>query len=454
MLVSARRFVLAGLTSLALVGVVAPLAQAQVRRGGIVFGGGPILPPINTNPRINASPQFMTLNQYAYNTAVLGRAFSTIPPYALGYNPYPQSVNFGPNFGPNFGGYNPYLYNPYASGFGYGSSLSTGAYGVGGAYGGGAYGVGSGTLSTDPTGGAYTNPYVPYADPYGGALRGAADVITANGRYLNQVQDARLRMVQADMAKLDLRKRIFDEARYERNEFMRTNSPEAVRLAEKEAALNRARRDPPLTEIWSGKSLNDLYLQLAAQQAKGIRSPNNVPLDEETLKHVNLTSGAGGSTALLRKDVDKLQWPLPLMGKQFEKDRADFTRRLTLAINELKEYKAVPVGTRNNLSESLEGLKKTLNDNVGDMSPSQFIEAKRFLNSLEDAFKALQDPNAITNLEKRWVAQGKTVADLVKYMTDNGVRFAPAVRGDEEAYRTLHYAMVAYDAGMAQVAQK
>ena len=46
----------------------------------------------------------MTLNQAAYNTAVMGRALSTIPPYALGYNPYPQIVNYGPMYT----GYNPY----------------------------------------------------------------------------------------------------------------------------------------------------------------------------------------------------------------------------------------------------------------------------------------------------------------------------------------------------------
>jgi hypothetical protein len=44
----------------------------------------------------------MTINQYAYNTAVLGRAYSTWPPYAFGYNPYPSPViNYGPLY-PNY----------------------------------------------------------------------------------------------------------------------------------------------------------------------------------------------------------------------------------------------------------------------------------------------------------------------------------------------------------------
>src|SRR5436309_2899706 len=72
---------------------VALIAWATMTAG--VFGqarpaypiGLPYNPPaiINTNPYIAPG---VRLQQYAYNTAVLARAYSTIPPYALGYNPY------------------------------------------------------------------------------------------------------------------------------------------------------------------------------------------------------------------------------------------------------------------------------------------------------------------------------------------------------------------------------
>ena len=47
---------------------------------------------INRNPYIAPG---LTLGQYAYNLSVLGNAYSRIPPYALGYNPYPP-VYYGP----------------------------------------------------------------------------------------------------------------------------------------------------------------------------------------------------------------------------------------------------------------------------------------------------------------------------------------------------------------------
>jgi hypothetical protein len=67
-------------------------------------------PPINPNPVIAPG---LTLQQYAYNTAVIGRALSNVPPYALGYNPYPAVVNYGPvyrNYGNAYA--HPYLAVP------------------------------------------------------------------------------------------------------------------------------------------------------------------------------------------------------------------------------------------------------------------------------------------------------------------------------------------------------
>src|SRR5205085_231847 len=111
-----------------------------------------------------------------------GQAMSNIPPYYLGYNPYPQAINYGPSFPTitpyggstlsTVGAYNPYMggaslaTNPYLGG----STLSTAAYGGSPGYGGGYGGYGGG----------YLDPYLSASNPYNGYLRGAADVTTAN----------------------------------------------------------------------------------------------------------------------------------------------------------------------------------------------------------------------------------------------------------------------------------
>ena len=106
----------------------------------------PTPPVVPVNPNFQVAPG-LSLNQAAFNTAVIGRAVSNIPPYALGYNPYgTSSIGTGIGTG-SVGGYPLPLYGS-GYGSGYGSTLSTT-----GGYGGAAGYPSSATLSTNPSGG-------------------------------------------------------------------------------------------------------------------------------------------------------------------------------------------------------------------------------------------------------------------------------------------------------------
>jgi hypothetical protein len=91
--------------------VMATPSQAQYYRGAGYRG-----PVVMTNYGSLPNPNWyvapgLRINQAAYNIRVLGNAYSSVPPYALGYNPYPQVVNYGPVY-PNFNTINPYV-RPY-----------------------------------------------------------------------------------------------------------------------------------------------------------------------------------------------------------------------------------------------------------------------------------------------------------------------------------------------------
>jgi hypothetical protein len=122
------------------------------------------------------------------------------------------------------------------------------------------------------------------------------------------------------------------------------------------------------------------------------------------------------------------------------------------AVNVAKFGNAVDPGKLKDMKAELGRLNATLHNDINDMSPSQYIEAKRYLNLLDDAIRALEDPKVGNYFNQNWVAKGKNVAELVKYMTDKGLRFAPAVPGDADAYRSLYHALHAFDAGMPTVA--
>jgi hypothetical protein len=382
----------------------------------------------------------MQLNQFAFNVAMLGRAYSQIPPYLFGYNPYPS---------PTLSGYGAGAYNPYTSG--YGASLY-----------GNPYGMGTTTLSTNPYqmesagqspyGGGYSNssssnPYTSsYADPYSGYLHGIADVISSTGNFNATMQKARLSNEEAKRSQIDTRRKILDEARYER---MQQPTAEDLRQKDLEAAYNRARRDPPATEIWSGRSLNDLLRHLVVLQKKGLNGPT-VPLDENTLEHLNLKVAGGTGNVGLLKGYGSLDWPAALQDAKFAEDRKRFAGQLTNAVEQVKLGNRIEPGQLKDMKAALERLSYTLDKSAAELSPTTYIEALRCLNLLGDALKALEDRKVSDLVNSAWVGKVQNVAMLVQYLGDNGLEIAPAVGSrDEAAYRAMHHALAAFDSGIA-----
>jgi hypothetical protein len=254
-------------------------------------------------------------------------------------------------------------------------------------------------------------------------------------------------MSQADQAAIDTRRKWFDELRYER---MNTPTAEELRIKDIQIALNRARNEPPLTEITSGQSLNNLINHLAGEQAKGLRGPD-IRLSEDLLRHVNLTTGTNGNAGLLRNG-GKLSWPLPMQTKDFEESMKAVNVQIEKAARSAEDLKPIDPGTLKDLKAALDKINEQLDIANARLTPSEYIESKRYLNMLGDAYRALQDPNVGNYFNNgRWTAQGNTVATFVDTLTRNqGLRVAPASPGDEHYYRALQAALTSYDAGITQ----
>jgi hypothetical protein len=292
------------------------------------------------------------------------------------------------------------------------------------------------------------NPYMYSYDPWGGAFSGYADVINAQGRFMvNREQSFGIRE-QTKQAKIDTRRRIFDEWMYER-----ANTPTLEDLREQDLrmARRRALNDPPFTEILAGTSVNTLLDHLKMAQGGGARG-TNVAMDEDTLKRINVTSGAGGNIGLL-KNEGFVQWPLPLRAEEFNVEREAITKALPKLVQAASTNGRVDAGTLVETQKNLDKLNERLSDKVGDLGTSQFIESKRYVNFLNQALQALGNENVASYFNQKFSAKGKTVAELVKYMSDKGLRFAPATPGDEAAYRALHQALANYDMSIS-VAEK
>jgi hypothetical protein len=294
----------------------------------------------------------------------------------------------------------------------------------------------------------YYPPYQPYIEsPAHGYLSGVAEVTTANGQYLSQVQQARLQQSQADMAKLDFRLKFAEQQRYLKS---LEPTPEELRQKDIRDAINRSRNNPPPTEIWSGRALNDLFVAIQRASRDGTLGPA-VPLDPQMLRHINLTTGNTTAGAGMLKELKHFQWPLALLDDPFNENR---TKVEALSRQAVEQASSGPVDPRlsRDLQRAINDLIATVKARVNDITPTQYVQAMRYLRELNDSVKVLQDPNAANYFTDKYQATGNTVAELIQGMSGRGLTFAPAASGDEPFYTALHGALVSYDYGLRQVA--
>jgi hypothetical protein len=369
----------------------------------------------------------MARTQAAFNTAVGGV-----------YNPYPNPMA-------NYGTILPSSAVGYAAGYG---ALATPGYGYAAGYGASPGTPGYGYPSSG-SGGGYGSSYD--TSGYTGYLTGAVGATTANANYQKVIQEARLLQKQANRSAFATRRKIHEEALYERAEWFKRNDPNVVYQRDKARDLDRARHDPPLTEILSGQALNALLAHLEKQQGEGLRGVS-VPLAEDVLRGINVSGqGMRANPGLLKFD-GRLQWPLSLTAPAFADGRERLGTLLADAVNDARDSRPVPAGRLKDMRAELSRLNNVLVATVGDLSPSQYVEARRYLHQVEDAVTALEGPRVANYFNGSWSPRCKTVVELVQYMSDRGLVFAPAGAGDADAYRALYRALQAFDAGVDQAA--
>jgi hypothetical protein len=433
-----------GSVTLTAVSLIMLASSASAQPLGIA-GRPSIFGQINPNPVITRGG--LTLQQAAFNTAVLGQAARNIPPYLLGYNPYSRPIINSPSIiAPALG--NPYALStaaslsPFSSGFSPGSGVlsnspyslsTTGSSGLGGMGGLGGFG-GYGGYGMP----IYTFP------PAGATLIGAAALTDSAGKYQISIQQARILREQSRSAMYDnMRRRVELERWYESTR----TTPQQIRDREMAGELDKARKDSTDSEINSGKALNILLGSIQKSISALNRGPT-VPVQEKTLQNVNLApSSAAGNVGML-KDISKLTWPEGLQESNFDEPRKRLNKNLAAAVAVIKDGDPVPA----TLIKDIRGDYKTINDKLNDapdeLTTQQYIEARRFVNQLHQAIRALADPKVTNYFNNAWTAKGKNVAELVSHMTQEGLSFAPAAPGDQAAYKALYLALRQFEAGL------
>jgi hypothetical protein len=231
-------------------------------------------------------------------------------------------------------------------------------------------------------------------------------------------------------------------------------TPTDLREQQQTAELRYARNNPPATEVCGAVPLNVLLADLMRLQEQRV-SLRPVPLEAEMLVHVNVTGEAGGPTPGLLKAGGKLDWPLawhePLLWSASAERRAAMESSLTEALVQAKKEPVSPE-LLIRLNSDLKGLDRLLTEHLHKLSPTTVIQATRYLNEVGAALQVLGRRDAARYVDGTLALNPeriKTVPDLVGFMKEKGVKFAPAVDRDESAYLALQRALASCDTGSA-----
>jgi len=266
-------------------------------------------------------------------------------------------------------------------------------------------------------------------------LQGSASVINSVGNLYTQQEQARIIREQANQAKLETRKKNLDLHNYEReNTWTYTQEQERNNAFR----LRRIMNQPNRFEVVDGSAMNFMLPHLTAIASHGAQGPP-VYLDPNMLKQINVTGTIQGEGAGVLKDGGKVFWPLALRGPTTKKLDTLLPEAVQAAVGGTLELSQV-----NQINADVATLRKeaAAKWNKEEIDTTMYLEAKRFLTSLENSLPILRRPDAARFLGGSVAARGKTVDELAMNMSSQGLRFAPATPGSEDAYFGLFNSMV------------
>jgi len=289
----------------------------------------------------------------------------------------------------------------------------------------------------------------PWSSQYGGWIQPAAsywaqDDIARQQAYTQkyfQSQDYQLRQMQ-------LKRATFDEMRYEK---MNTPPPEVEREEYRQQRLARARNTPPLDEIASGEALNVLLNDLQRVQAREGLVGANIPLDQEMLSHINVTTtGDSRGSNVMMKSSTAPDWPNAFAGQGYSANKSALEKDLA-AMVKAQEGGRIDSAKAADARRQAAGLKEILYGDRFKTSFRDYVDATEFLSTLDNTIETLAKRGAKNFIDGTYAAKGKTVPDLVSYMISKGLQFARATPGYEPDYSTLYQQLVTYDLGIARM---
>lgn len=250
-----------------------------------------------------------------------------------------------------------------------------------------------------------------------------------------QAEQQRLR--NAD-ARIDLRKKELDHLKFE---FSFKVNFENFKRKEIRTAKEERYSHPAVSneDLLSGIALN-IQLNCLKYRREALSDGDSQPIPDNCLEHINICSinKVGGTLSILMPK--KLPWTMLFQDELFQKDRQ-------LVEEGVEQLKKEATSSQANLAlsarvlQAISHMEETKRNNIERFMMGPYgHEANCFFRDLKKAVADLQESKHELMIYLRPI-EGKTVAEVVSYMQEHGIEFAPAMKGQTLAYRPLYEAL-------------
>lgn len=177
-------------------------------------------------------------------------------------------------------------------------------------------------------------------------------------------------------------------------------------------------------------------------------------LQPEILSSLRLTEDVPGGNAIVfqansGESLDISRWPFALQREEFEKQRQQFEDAREVAAEQARSSNEVSNASLQKLMQAHDALDRafykyyTREKRTGSGSRGffQFLTGKRFLQSLAGEIARFQETNGAKGFDEGRRFEGDDLIALLSHMSRNGLKFAPARKGDEFAYHSTFQLM-------------
>ncbi len=256
---------------------------------------------------------------------------------------------------------------------------------------------------------------------------------------LVQAAERELKKAQREAGQPDAKSQIAGQGNYEKGtgigaEAAPQGAPDALRKAL--AASNPA-------EVASGDALNELLKEIVRVEAKGAKGPSAY-IPPLLLDDVRFAGSPAADLLNAARRADGPEFPGAFDDPALVALRDELGTDFAAAAVAVRAGKVPEPAKVTRLEVTFQRTQDAAGPVVKNLPFEEATAARRFLNRMAGAIKAMRGTTATGLIDPKWAVEGLTVADLVKHMTRHKLLFGAAPRGSEEAYAAMHRNLVTY----------